>query len=343
MVVLYIVLGLIGLVICYLTVVIFFPVLTVKEQPLNRITSGSKEIPNCRQDVEYSVNGEIIRSWLYLPDNTSAPIPGIILCNGFGGTKDAILEKYAMGFVNEGYVALALEYRHFGESDGLPRQHFSFRKQIEDIHASADFLRSIDTIDPARIVIWGTSAGGPHGLYIAAEDHSIAGVIAQCAGLDHKKDDKIVTRREGFSFILKLVVHAQRDKGRSRFGLSPHTVPIVGKPGTFALLNAPGAHAGYSSLIPEGSPFENRLCARVILIPPGVDPIKSSLKVRCPVLLCVCEKDELVAPDSYVRVAGNLQDKATVKKYPIGHFDIYKGEHFDKAFQDQVGFLKDIL
>ena len=80
-----------------------------------------------------------------------------------------------------------------------------------------------------------------------------------------------------------------------------------------------------------------------MLIPPGVDPIKSSQKVQCPVLLCVCEKDELVAPDSYVQVASNLQDKAIVKKYPIGHFDIYKGEHYNIALQDQVAFLRKIL
>ena len=288
-------------------------------------------------------NGETIRSWLYLPDDLVNPVPGIILCNGFGGTKDAILEPYAMGFVKEGYAALSLEYRHFGESDGMPRQHYSFRKQLEDIHASIKYLRSHESIDPDKIVIWGTSAGGPHGITIAAEDNTVAGVIAQCAGLDHKKDDKIVMKREGFSFMLKLIVHAQRDKGRARFGLSEHRVPIVGEPGTLALLNAPGAHEGYSSLIPEGSLFQNSICTRVMLIPPGIDTIKSSLEVQCPVLLCVCEKDELVAPDSHVRVASNLGEKATVKKYPIGHFDIYKGNHFEQALQDQVAFLKEIL
>jgi cephalosporin-C deacetylase-like acetyl esterase len=292
--------------------------------------------------VEYTVNGDSIRSWLYIPPDAPSRVPCIILCNGFGGTKDMILEQYALGFVKEGFAAVALEYRHFGESDGFPRQHYSFKDQLEDIHATIEFLRSRNEIDQEKIFIWGTSAGGPHGIHIAADDHSIAGVIAQCAGLDHRKDSKIVTDREGYGYMLRLFVHAQRDRGRGRLGLSEYTIPIVGTPKTIAMLNAPGAHEGYSSLVPEGSLFQNRVCARVMLIPPGVDPIRSSKEVQCPVLICVCEQDNLVAPDSHVRVAEILGDKVTIKKYPIGHFDIYKGEHFERAFRAQVDFIKEI-
>jgi cephalosporin-C deacetylase-like acetyl esterase len=343
MIVLYIILGIIGFVICHIILVVFFPVLKSPEQPLDRIPASTGGNPDCRLHVEYAVNGEVIRSWLYLPPDVTSKVPCIILCHGFGGTKDVILEQYALGFTNEGFAALALEYRHFGESDGVPRQHYSFKDQLEDIRVTVDYLRSREEINPEKIFIWGTSAGAPHGIHIAASDHSIAGVIAQCGGFDHQKDSKIVTRREGYGYILRLFVHGQRDKGRGRFGLSEHTIPIVGKPGTIAMLNAPGAYEGYSSLVPEGSLFQNKVCIRVMLIPPGVDPIKSSLDVRCPVLFCVCEHDNLVAPDSHVRVVENLGDKATVKKYPIGHFDIYKGEHFEKAFRDQVGFVKGLL
>jgi dienelactone hydrolase len=343
MIVLYIFLGIIGFVILHTIMVVFFPVLRPLEQPLERIPDPEQVIPECRQEVEYNVDDEVIRSWLYLPGQTHQPVPCIILCNGFGGTKDMILEKYALGFVNEGIAALALEYRHFGESDGLPRQHFSFMKQLEDVRASIEYLRSNPAIDPDKIMIWGTSGGGPHGINIACDDHSIAGVIAQCAGLDHQKDSRIVTKREGYGYLLRMFVHGQRDKGRGRFGLSEHTIPIVGKPGTMAIVNGPGAFEGYSGIVHESSMFQNKLCVRAMLTPPGIDILKNSLKVKCPVLFCVCEQDTLAAPDSHVRIADNLGDKATVKTYPIGHFDIYKGAHFEQAFQDQMEFIKGIL
>jgi len=302
-----------------------------------------QEAPGYRKNVEYSVNGETIRSWLYLPENSNRPVPCIILSNGFGGTKDIILEQYARKFVEEGYAALALEYRHFGDSDGEPRLLYSSIKQLEDIKASVEFTRSREEIDPAKIFLWGTSAGGGYGINAAAEDHNICGIIAQCSAFDHKKDDKLVMKREGFSFLLKLIVHAQRDKGRSRFGLSPHMIPLVGAPGSTSFLNAPGALEGYSSLIHESSNFKNELCPRIMLMKQGESSITKAKDVQCPILLLVCEKDNLVAPDSHLKLVEIMKEKVKVVSYPIGHFDIYKGENFETAIRDQISFIKNII
>ncbi len=65
-------------------------------------------------------------------------------------------------------------------------------------------------------------------------------------------------------------------------------------------------------------------------------------KVQCPVLFLACEKDNLAAPDSYKRAAEILGNKAEVRSYPIGHFDIYEGEYFEKATGEMVAFLENI-
>ncbi len=51
-------------------------------------------------------------------------------------------------------------------------------------------------------------------------------------------------------------------------------------------------------------------------------------------------KDNTVAPDTYTSVVETLGEKATVIKFPIGHFDIYHGEYFEKAVAAQVKFIK---
>jgi hypothetical protein len=43
---------------------------------------------------------------------------------------------------------------------------------------------------------------------------------------------------------------------------------------------------------------------------------------------------------SALRTAEILGEYAQVKQYPIGHFDIYFGEHFERAVRDQIGFFK---
>lgn len=75
----------------------------------------------------------------------------------------------------------------------------------------------------------------------------------------------------------------------------------------------------------------------------GPDVAKVAENVKCPVLILVCEKDTTVSPDSYKKVAEILGEKATVIKYPIGHFDIYRGEFFNKAVDEQLSFLKQVL
>ena len=37
--------------------------------------------------------------------------------------------------------------------------------------------------------------------------------------------------------------------------------------------------------------------------------------------------------------AASKAPRAEVKHYPIGHFDIYTGQWFDRAVADQAGFL----
>lgn len=212
---------------------------------------------------------------------------------------------------------------------------------MEDCSAAVDFARSRAEIDPDKIAIWGTSAGGGYGLAIAAKDKNIACICAQVAGLDSKEDGKLAFKREGLRFILRLVMHAQRDKGRSRFDLSPHKIPIVGKPGTLAMIIASGAYEGYAKIAQAG--FVNEVCARAILTTGGYNPLNYAKDVHCPVLIQVCEKDNLVSVNSAQKVAKILGEKAEIKRYPIGHFDIYTGDHFEQAVRDQIEFFKEHL
>ena len=342
MLILYVIGILIGIIIIYLGIVIFSPGFNVPKQPLPGLKSAAmeknKESPSSRKDISFKVEGMLIKAWLYLPVDVSVPVPCIVMNHGFGGTRDWILENYAIRFQDAGMAVLTFDYRNFGDSEGEPRQLFAIKSQLEDCSAAVDFARSRTEIDPDKIAIWGTSAGGGYGLAIAARDKKIACICAQVAGLDSKEDGKLALKREGFRFILRLVMHAQRDKGRSRFGLSAHKIPIVGKPGTLAMIVAPGAYEGYTKLAQTG--IVNEVCARAILTTGGYNPVNYAKDVHCPILIQVCEKDNLVSTSSADKVSGILGEKAEIKRYPIGHFDIYTGEYFEQAVKDQVVFFK---
>jgi hypothetical protein len=78
------------------------------------------------------------------------------------------------------------------------------------------------------------------------------------------------------------------------------------------------------------------------LSPHGPNLLKVTENVHCPVLLLGCEYDNLAAPEGYKPIAAILGDKAIVRNYPIGHFDIYHGEHFEKAVGEMLVLLESI-
>ena len=336
--------SILGVVIAYLVVVIFFPIMKVDRQSfVKNISDGHKDIPQCREDISFIVNDEKVRGWIYLPSTEQKKIPCIVLSHGLGGTKDMALEKYALRFVEAGYAALTYDYRHYGESEGNPRQIYSATEQLDDLRAAIEYARNREGIDADKIILWGTSAGANYGIIIASEDKNIQAIIAQCGAFDHKEDSKLGLEKEGLGFYLRLFVHAQRDKGRSRFGLSRHIIPTYGRPGSFAFLRGAGVYEGVEHLAKDSKYFSNDICAAFMVTPHAPNSLLLAKNVQCQTLILVCENDGIVSPKSHLKLVEILGEKAEVKLYPIGHFDIYFDQDFEKAVGDQITFIRRIL
>jgi pimeloyl-ACP methyl ester carboxylesterase len=258
--------------------------------------------------------------------------------NGFGGTRDMGLEAYAARFQEAGFAALAFDYRHFGDSEGEPRQLVWIPFQLQDYSAAIDYARGRDEIDATRIALWGTSLSGGHVIVLAAKDPTIACVVAQCPGLDGRAMALMGLKTVGMRTGLRMLMYGQRDLVRSWFGLSPLKIPIAGKPGTIALMTRPSSYEGFAKLAPHG--FVNEVCARINIRGDKYRPVTKAGKVRCPVLLQICEHDDLTPIAAAEETARRLGKLAEVRRYPIGHFDIYFGRSFETSVNDQLDFLR---
>jgi len=332
----------IGLIILYLLVVTFIPGITVPEQPLKLRKQPTKEVyikpSGPKKDVSFVVKRTSLHAWLYLPENLSSPVACIIMGHGFGGTKDMGLESYAVRYQKAGFAVLVFDYRHFGKSGGEPRQLIWIPYQLEDWSAAIKYARDLKEIDPARIALWGTSMSGGHVIVTAAKDNQLACVVAQCPGLDGRASAEMFLKRVGIGYILRMIMHGQRDYFRSWFGLSPHKIPIVGKPGSIACLTAPDAYDGFRKHVPDT--FINEVCARIMLRGDKYRPVKHAQNVRCPVLLQICEHDSIIPKSAAEETEKNLGKYVEAIYYPIGHFDIYIGDNFKKSVNDQLKFFK---
>lgn len=333
---------LVGIAIIYFAIVAFTPVLKVPKQPLHETAQPLKKsdvkTSSLREDVTFSSGGASISAWLFLPKNLSAPVPCIIIAHGFGGTKAMGLDKYAVCFQDAGYAVLVFDYRYFGDSAGEPRQLLWIPYQLEDWVAAIKYARTLQQVDPKKIALWGTSFSGGHVIVTASKDEGIACVSAQCPGIDSHASGELFLEREGIRFILRMIMHGQRDIVRSWFGLSPHRIPIVGKAGTIAVMNTPDAYEFFAKHTPPN--FNNEVCARITIRSENYRPIEYAQDVRCPVLLQICDYDNLIPKNAIEETAKRLGKYAEVKHYPIGHFDIYTGINFEGAVRDQLVFFK---
>jgi pimeloyl-ACP methyl ester carboxylesterase len=122
----------------------------------------------------------------------------------------------------------------------------------------------------------------------------------------------------------------------------PRYIPVVGDPGTFAVMSTPDAKQGFEALVPQSTRWENRVAARIALRIGAYSPGRSAAKLACPALFCVCDQDSVAPAQKTIKLVSQAPH-GEVKRYPIGHFDIYVGEWFERAVADQTEFLVRVL
>jgi fermentation-respiration switch protein FrsA (DUF1100 family) len=263
--------------------------------------------------------------------------PCIVMAHGLGGTRACGLTPYAEKFAAAGFNVLCFDYRGFGSSDGEPRQVVSVKMQLEDWASAIAYARSLDTIDPRRIALWGSSFSG--GLVIAAgvTDGKVAAISSQGAMFDGLAAVLFLIKQDGIAQISRLMRHVFKDAWRSFRNQPREMLPVVGEPGSMAVLTAYDSKSGYLAITPPD--WRNEISLDWLLGLAFFRPNKMCKRLPCPTLFCVAEKDTAVPPRAAEDAAKLAGDKGEIKRYPLGHFDIYVNDGFDQSSDDQVEFF----
>jgi uncharacterized protein len=288
-----------------------------------------------REDLAFASGADTCAAWLYRPEGVAGPVPCVVMAHGFSATRGDTLPAYAERFAAAGMAVLLFDYRHFGDSTGEPRQLLDIGRQQADYRAAIAFARTLGGIDAQRIALFGTSFSGGHVVAVAAKDPSIAAVVSQVPfadGLAAARNTPPLT-------ALRATVLGLADQAAALAGRAPRLMPAVGPPGSVAVMTEPDAQAGFEAIVPAGSRWRNEVAARVMLRVALYRPVRSAPSVACPLLVCVCERDTTTPPGPAEKMA-ECAPRGELARYPIGHFDIYVGEHFERAVADQTAFLR---
>ncbi|OZE34799.1 MULTISPECIES: alpha/beta hydrolase [unclassified Rhodococcus (in: high G+C Gram-positive bacteria)] len=295
-----------------------------------------------RTDEWFDSEGVRCAAAVYRPTGATADTPAVVMAHGFGTPRAIRLFAYAEIFARAGYTVLVFDYRHFGDSDGQPRQLLDIGKQLVDWTNAVAYARTLDGVDSARIVGWGTSFAGGHVLTRAGAGENFAAVIAQVPHVD----GIAAVRATGLRRTMKLAPSAVIDQIRAVRGKSPRYVESVGYPGDVAVMATPDAAPGRDKLLAESGlesgAYPETVAARILLRIGLYSPGRTASKITCPVLVQIMSEDAITPAAVCQKVARRIPD-ATVHIHKGGHFDPYVQPLFPTIIEEQLAFLKRVV
>jgi dienelactone hydrolase len=274
---------------------------------------------------------------LYLPKNRQEgeKLPAIVFCAGTGGTKGGTGGRLGPIFAEKGYVALAFDYRGWGESesqlmavDPQPkpdeagelsikvkalRWQMNYTDQTEDIRAAISFLAGEPTVDAQRIGLMGSSYGGGLVIYMAGTDPRVKCVVAQVPGLGGANRDRALAA----AFRL----HTQQARGEVE-PVPLETGKMTGKMERYSNMRTnPAKSIGFSAL-------------------------EAAAKINVPALFVVAENEELSNNDIVAEAQKEIAARGVPSKYHvvkgITHYGIYR-EGFEEATALEIAWFEEHL
>lgn len=256
------------------------------------------------------------------------------------GDEGAASDLFAARFNDAGFAVLAFDHRRFGQSGGAPRQIVRFDEQIADWHAAIEYAAGLPDVDPDRISIWGFSLAGGHVFRVAADHPRLAGAIAQTPLVDARAVAPHAMRSMTPLALVRLLGLGVADLLGGLVGRPPLLVPTAGPRGAVASLTTPDAMDGDLALDPDGrhTDWERTVAARIALQIGGYRPGRHAARIRCPLLVVVCDQDRSALPGPAVRAARDAP-RSEVVQLSGSHYAPFLASH-EPAVEAEISFLQ---
>jgi len=132
------------------------------------------------QKVRFNAGDSFVAANLHMPAGyrPGAAYPAVVIAGSLTAVKEQMGGIYAIEMARRGFIALAIDYRNYGESGGAIRQYENPETKAEDLVAAVTYLTSRPDVRPDGIALLGICTSGGTVLYAAARDDRIAAVAS---------------------------------------------------------------------------------------------------------------------------------------------------------------------
>ena len=294
-----------------------------------------------RERISYYSDGLKLSGLLSKPDNSQGKkFPGVVLVPGFMSTADAFFPGFAEEFKAAGFVSLTMDFRGFGESEGVRGEVIPYL-QVYDASNAISYLQSRPEVYPDKIAILGVSLGGGEVAYIAARDRRVKAVASMVlVGEGERRMRRFRTEQQWQTLMQKV----QEDRiNRVLTGKSKDFHGFLNE-GTDSVLIMP---PDLSSSLKDAEQVEKEKGNRTTLatVDGWLDykPEEIIDKVSpTPILFVQAEKDVLEADDADILYRKAKEPKKLFTLKGGVHFDVY-GKRTNEVMKPVLEWFKQYL
>jgi uncharacterized protein len=281
--------------------------------------------PNRSQRTVSFLSGDgYVVGHLYLPEgyDPARRYPAVAVGGSFSSVKEQMGGLYAGELARRGVMALAIDYRNYGQSSGAIRQYEDPDGKGVDFSAALKFLRNRPDVSGTGLL--GICTSGGTVLYTAAEDRTV-GAVATVAGFF--ADPDLMLQMRGADGIARVRAAGQAAKENYEKNGVIDTIKAYHETDQTAANVAPLPYYfdPTRGAVPE---WRNAFAVMAWEAMLGFDPVSKAPRVTAPTL--VIHSDGSTFPDQARKVYGLLAGPKEL------HWAL--GEHLD--FYDQAAQVR---
>ncbi|MGB0651722.1 MAG: alpha/beta hydrolase [Thermoplasmatota archaeon] len=153
-------------------------------------------------------DGLALAAW-WIPGNQTAPV--VVLVHGHGATMAKSLERWGPNLHGAGYNLFAVDLRNHGASDDGPVGVTFGASEWRDVAAAVAAAR--ERAPGAPVALYGSSMGAATVLLAAAQDPTIAAVVADSGYASFRFQAHLDGKQEGFpAFLIDRALDAMDER-----------------------------------------------------------------------------------------------------------------------------------